>query len=78
MTFIELIVILIAVQLILTQTENNMINRNETQEMKDLIKIQNEFYPNQDIMTITGFMNHEQFKTHVNRYKVSAYNKLVK
>lgn len=55
-----------------------MINRNETQEMKDLIKIQNEFYPNQDIMTITGFMNHEQFKTHVNRYKVSAYNKLVK
>jgi hypothetical protein len=52
-----------------------MSNRNETKEMGDLIAIQNEFYPNQDIMTITGFMNDDQFKIHVNRYKVLAYNK---
>ena len=44
-------------------------SRYTSQEWEDLKRIQNRYFPNQDIMTITGFMNHEQFMNHVKRYK---------
>jgi|TARA_Y100000034_G_C6652227_1_gene285535 hypothetical protein len=43
--------------------------RWSSQEWKDLTRIQNRFFSNQDIMTITGFMNHDQFIDHVARYR---------
>jgi len=44
-------------------------NRYETPEWKALAKAQNApENANIDILTITGFMNHEQFLAHVARY----------
>ena len=43
--------------------------RWSSQEWKDLTSIQNRWYGHQDIMTITGFMNHDQFIDHVERYR---------
>ena len=43
--------------------------RWSTQEWKDLTRIQNRFFSNQDIMTITYFMNNDQFMDHVVRYR---------
>ena len=50
-------------------------NRYESAEFKELISIQNKYFPNQDIITITGFMNHEEFIKHVERYKALATSK---
>ncbi len=46
--------------------------RWNSDEWKTLTTIQNTWFPNQDIMTITGFMNHDQFLEHVARYKQYA------
>ena len=43
--------------------------RWSSDEWKTLTSIQNTWFPNQDIMTITGFMNHDQFIDHVERYR---------
>lgn len=43
-------------------------SRYNTAEWATLESIQNEFYPNQDILTITGFMNDEELTAHVKRY----------
>jgi hypothetical protein len=43
--------------------------RWSSQEWKDLTRIQNRFFSNQDIMTITAFMNNDQFIDHVVRYR---------
>ena len=43
--------------------------RWQSQDWKDLTSIQNKWYANQDIMTITGMMNHDQFIDHVERYR---------
>ena len=48
--------------------EGNTMSRYETQEWKELVKIQNTM-PHIDILTITGFMNDEQFKQHLETYK---------
>lgn len=52
-----------------------MNKRYETAEWKELVSIQNEFYPNQDILTITGFMSEAQFIAHVESYRSSAKSK---
>jgi hypothetical protein len=54
---------------------SNAMNRYESAEFKELISIQNKYFPNQDIITITGFMNHEEFIKHVERYKALATSK---
>jgi len=60
---------------ITTRTGDNMAVSEEskkrwsTQEWKDLTRIQNRFFSNQDIMTITYFMNNDQFMDHVVRYR---------
>ena len=43
--------------------------RWQSQDWKDLTSIQNKWYAHQDIMTITGMMNHDQFIDHVERYR---------
>jgi hypothetical protein len=43
-------------------------NRHSTPEWKELVNLQNRM-PEQDILTITGFMDHEQFINHLNRYR---------
>lgn len=43
-------------------------SRYDTQEWKELVKIQNTM-PHVDILTITGFMNNEQFLAHLKRYQ---------
>lgn len=49
--------------------KGNIMNRYETPEWKALAKAQNApENANIDILTITGFMNHEQFLAHVARY----------
>jgi len=50
-----------------------MSSRYETIEWKELERIQNSpRYQNVDILTITGFMDGEQFKAHVERYRKYA------
>ena len=45
-------------------------NRYQTKEWKELISIQNNpKYEMIDIITITGFMNNEEFLKHVQRYR---------
>lgn len=45
-------------------------NRYETKEWKELVEIQNSpQYEMIDIITITGFMNNEEFLKHVQRYR---------
>ena len=46
--------------------------RWSSDEWKTLTSIQNTWFPNQDIMTITRFMDHDQFIAHVERYKLYA------
>ena len=43
-------------------------NRYETALWKELVQIQNRM-THIDILTITGFMNDEQFKQHVESYR---------
>jgi hypothetical protein len=43
-------------------------NRYDTPEWKELVSIQNTM-PHVDILSITGFMNHEQFIAHLNSYR---------
>lgn len=45
--------------------------RYESPEFAELIKIQNTM-THVDIVTITGFMNHEQFIQHLERYREQA------
>lgn len=50
-----------------------MSSRYDSQEWKLLESIQNSpRYQNVDILTITGFMDDEQFKAHVERYRKYA------
>jgi len=51
------------------------INRYQTKEWKELETIQNQHYEAVDILTITGFMDHEQFLAHVADYRERAKNK---
>ena len=45
-------------------------NRYHTKEWKELVAIQNSpKYEAVDIITITGFMNNEEFLKHVKRYR---------
>ena len=46
--------------------------RWSSDEWKTLTMIQNTWFPNQDIMTITHFQDHDQFIAHVERYKQYA------
>ena len=46
--------------------------RWNSKEWKTLTTIQNRWYPHTDIMPITGFMNHDQFIKHVERYVAYA------
>ena len=43
-------------------------DRYETPEWAELVKLQNK-WPSQDILTITGFMNHQEFLEHLKRWK---------
>lgn len=44
--------------------------RYETKEWAELVEIQNAYYADtQDILTITGFMNDEQFLAHLEDYR---------
>tara|TARA_R100000656_G_scaffold3277_1_gene4994 strand:+ start:284 stop:520 length:237 start_codon:yes stop_codon:yes gene_type:complete len=52
--------------------------RWSSDEWKTLTMLQNTWFPNQDIMTITGFMNHDQFIDHVERYKQYAKEDAIK
>jgi hypothetical protein len=47
-------------------------DRYKSKEFKSLEFIQNNYYPNQDILTITGMLDDEEFINHVNRYKKAA------
>jgi len=49
--------------------------RYETKEWEELVDIQNTYYPNTDILTITGFMNDQQFLEHLKDYKERVKNK---
>jgi len=44
-------------------------DRYKSKEWKILESLQNNYDPNQDILTITGMLDHEQFIDHVNRIK---------
>ena len=46
-------------------------SRYQTAEWKELVEIQNEM-DHVDILTITGFMNDEQFRQHVAVYRSKA------
>jgi hypothetical protein len=52
--------------------KNVVIARYRTKNWKALVSIQNKYYPDQDILTITGMLNDEEFINHVNRYKTAA------
>lgn len=43
-------------------------NRYDTPEWKELVSLQNRM-THVDILTITGFMDHEQFINHLNYYR---------
>ena len=49
--------------------------RYDSKEWKELVAIQNEYYPNTDILTITGFMDDTTFFAHVEDYKDRVKNK---
>jgi hypothetical protein len=51
-----------------TKTEQHNMSRYDTALWKELVKIQNTM-PHIDILTITGFMNDEQFAQHVANYR---------
>ena len=52
--------------------KNRVIARYRTKNWKALVSIQNKYYPDQDILTITGMLDDEEFINHVNRYKTAA------
>ena len=52
--------------------KNVVIARYRTKNWKALVSIQNKYYPDQDILTITGMLDDEEFINHVNRYKTAA------
>ncbi len=52
--------------------EHDSMNRYDTAEWKELVSIQNAMVTPIDILTITGFMNHEQFIQHLEYYRVYA------
>ena len=52
--------------------KNVIIARYRTKDWKTLVSIQNKYYPDQDILTITGMLDGEEFINHVNRYKKAA------
>jgi len=43
-------------------------SRYKSEEWKELVSLQNKI-PQQDILTITGFMDHEEFIKHLGRYR---------
>jgi hypothetical protein len=43
--------------------------RYQTELWAELEKLQNNHFSHIDILTITGFMDDEQFKAHVERYR---------
>ena len=47
-------------------------SRFESKEWAELECLQNSHFSNIDILTITGFMDDEQFLAHVERYRVRA------
>lgn len=47
-------------------------SRYETAEWKELVAIQNSMTTPIDILTITGFMNDEQFIQHLEYYRIHA------
>ena len=47
-------------------------SRYDTAEWKELVSIQNSMVTPIDILTITGFMNHEQFIRHLEHYRAIA------
>ena len=49
----------------------NTMSRYQTPEFKELVQIQNTMQ-HIDILTITGFMNDEQFKRHLETYRQKA------
>ncbi len=54
-----------------------MNTRYSSPEWKELERIQNSpRYQNVDILTITGFMDDEQFKAHVERYRIKNEEEL--
>jgi len=52
--------------------KNVVIARYRTKNWKALVSIQNKYYPDQDILSITAMFDDEEFINHVNRYKTSA------
>jgi len=46
-------------------------SRYKTELWAELVNLQN-LIPNVDILTITGFMNDDDFKAHVKRYQDAA------
>ena len=60
-----------------TGVYNTMNTRYDTPEWKELERIQNlPCYWNQDIITITALMDDEQFKAHVERYRIKNEEEL--
>ena len=47
-------------------------DRYKTNDWKTLESIQNKYYPDQDILSITAMFDDEEFINHVNRYKTAA------
>ena len=43
-------------------------SRYKSEEWKELVSLQNKI-PQQDILTITGFMDHKEFIQHLERYR---------
>ena len=43
-------------------------SRYDTAEWKELVSLQNRM-PQQDILSITGFMDHKEFIEHLERYR---------
>jgi hypothetical protein len=52
-----------------------MNTRYTTKDWTDLVTIQNHHFINQDILTITGFMDDSELAEHVQRYRELAAEK---
>ena len=57
--------------------KNVVIARYRTKNWKALVSIQNKYYPDQDILSITAMFDDEEFINHVNRYKNAAMLKIL-
>jgi hypothetical protein len=51
-----------------------MSKRYKSEEWKRLESIQNQYFPDVDILTITGFMNDAQLKQHLKDYERRVKN----